>query len=165
MAQSVPRIQAMDILPAILSEKAEIYISKVEDENVSWTTYLKPFSLNLWFALIFVAMLISCVLTIIENIFNPTDRAVVYLTDFLTNLWVAFKANIGGKPSKVPKNIVHRIIMFDCLLVGMIVWIAYRASLTSELSVTDLKFPFNDLESLLKTDYKLVLLSYTLLFV
>jgi uncharacterized membrane protein len=73
---------------------------------------------------------------------------------FLTNLWIAIKANTGGKPSKFQKNTIHQIVLFDCLLVGSVIWMAYRASFTSELSVTKLKLPFNDLESLSETDYK-----------
>ena len=47
-----------------------------------------------------------------------------------------------------------KIIIFDCLLVGVIMWMAYRASFTSELSVIRLNMPFTDLESLSKTNFK-----------
>jgi hypothetical protein len=46
-------------------------------------------------------------------------------------------------------------VIFTSLLAGTVVWISYRASLTSELSVAKKKLPFNDLESLSNTDYRL----------
>jgi hypothetical protein len=48
----------------------------------------------------------------------------------------------------------QQLLLFICLLSGTIIWIAYRGSLTSELSVIEKEIPFNDLESLSKSDYK-----------
>ena len=153
MAQTVPRAHALDLLPAIGSEKAEIFIKTIEDEALSWTAYINPFSNEMWLVLFLVSLVISFFLTLIERFFCSKDQGFLPV-DYLTNLWVAIKANAGGKPSKLQKNTVHKIVLFDCLLVGSVIWIAYRASFTSELSVTKLKLPFNDLESLSKTDYK-----------
>ena len=143
----------MDMLPVISVENLELFLSKTNNEEISWTIFLGPFSNDIWIALITMALVIAGVITIVDRIFNLSTQK-LFFVDYLVNLWVALKANIGGKPSSAPQNSAQKIIIFDCLLVGMIVWIAYRASLTSELSVTDLKFPFKDLESLLKTDYK-----------
>ena len=65
-----------------------------------------------------------------------------------------FKANVGGKPNKIEENTIYQILLFTCLLVGSVIWMAYRASLTSELSVRKMMFPFNNLETLLVSDYK-----------
>jgi hypothetical protein len=46
-------------------------------------------------------------------------------------------------------------VIFTSLLAGTVAWIGYQASLTSELSVAKEKLPFNDLESLSNTDYRL----------
>ena len=70
------------------------------------------------------------------------------------NLWIAMKANAGGRPWFVHKNAAFQMVLFVCLLVGAMIWIAYRASFTSELSVIKLNLPFNDLESLSKSDFK-----------
>ena len=70
------------------------------------------------------------------------------------NLWIAMKANAGGRPSFVHKNPAYQMVSFVCLLAGVIIWIVYRASFTSELSVIKLNLPFNDLESLSKSDFK-----------
>ena len=153
MAQTVARAHALDLLPAIENEKTEIFIKTIEDEALSWTAYINSFSNEMWLVLVLVSLVISFFLTLIEILFCLKDQGFTPMI-FFTNLWVALKANAGGKPSKLQKNSAHRIVLFDCLLVGSVIWMAYRASFTSELSVTKLKLPFNDLESLSKTDYK-----------
>ena len=153
MAQTVARAHALDLLPAIGNEKTEIFIKTIEDEALSWTAYLNSFSNEMWLVLVLVSLVISFFLTLIERLFCSKDQKFTPM-NFLTNLWIALKANAGGKPSKLQKNTVHQIVLFDCLLVGSVIWMAYRASFTSELSVRKLKLPFNDLESLSKTDYK-----------
>ena len=153
MAQTVPRAHALDLLPAITDAKAEIFIKPIENEALSWTAYINPFSNEMWLVLFLVSLVISFFLTLIEKLFCSKDQVFTTMI-FLTNLWVAIKANAGGKSSKLQKNIIHRIVLFDCLLVGSVIWMAYRASFTSELSVKKLKLPFNDLESLSKTGYR-----------
>ena len=64
------------------------------------------------------------------------------------------KANVGGDHSPGQTNTVYKIVLFDCLLVGSIVWMAYQGSLTSELTIVKLKLPFIDPETLYKSDYK-----------
>jgi hypothetical protein len=66
-------------------------------------------------------------------------------------------ANFGGipGPSKLETLQSYRFVIFTSLLAGTVVWIGYRASLTSELSAAKKKLPFNDLESLLNTEYRL----------
>ena len=154
MGQTIPRIQALDILPSIIPYNAELFIKKVEDQEISWTVYLKPISANLWLMLVFVAIVISIVLTSIEKWINKSQSQKLFFKNLLTNLWIALKANFGGKPGSIVKNNAYQILIFSCLLVGSIFWMAYRASLTSELAVVNFKLPFNDLESLLVSDYR-----------
>ena len=143
------------MLPAIMHTEAEVFIERIENEAFSWTAYLNPFSMELWLILFIVSLITSSFLTILERFFIKSITEKLPIFNFLKNLWVAFKANFGGKPNySVPANTTHKIVMFECLLVGSLIWMAYRASLTSELSVKKLKLPFNSLESLLTSDYR-----------
>lgn len=154
MAQTASRIQVLDILPSIMPYNMEIFIKKLENEEISWTVYLNPISRNLWTMLIFVAIVFAVILSSIEKLSGNYE---IQFTNIMVTFWIAFKANFGGKPSKInAKNNAYQIGIFICLLAGSIFWIAYRASLTSELSVVRLKPPFNNLESLLKSDYRLI---------
>ena len=121
---------------------------------MSWRTFLNPLSDELWITILIIAVVISCLITGVELMFNYNYSSC--LPTCTTNLWVAFRANFGGKPPFVlaHRNFTLQIILFTCLLVGSVIWMAYRASLTSELSVRRVSKPFDSLESLLESDYK-----------
>ena len=142
----------MDMLPTIENVKGGLFIKPIGTEEVSWKTFLNPLSNTLWVTLLIIAVVISCLLTGIEIMF--TSKNLSCFSIFTSNLWIAFKANFGGKPSFVHKSFTLQIILFTCLLVGSVIWMAYRASLTSELSVRRVSKPFDSLESLLESDYK-----------
>ena len=132
------------------------------NEHISWTTFLNMFTIELWGTLILVAMIISCFLTSIEKTFDVKDQ--FSFVNYLENLWLAFKANFGGKPSSIHQNSSYKISIFSCLLVGSIVWIAYRAEIISQLSVLKVKMPFDNLEDLSKSNYRQVQHSGSFLF-
>jgi len=143
----------LDLLPSLFNTKAQIYIKTVNDKAINWTVFLDPFSRNLWLLVLLVAMVISLLLTFIEIFFDLTKDKFWFVI-YLKNLWISMKANAGGKPSSVKKNESYRIVLFVCLFIGAIVWIAFRASFTSELAVIKLKLPFNDLESLYQSNFR-----------
>ena len=64
-------------------------------------------------------------------------------------------ANLGGRPFPLKIDILnsYKSLVFTSLLGGVVVWIFYRGQLTSKLSVNLKKYPFDDLESLSKTNY------------
>ena len=135
---------------------ADLFIKKLEDEEISWTVYLNPISAGVWMTLIFVSIIIALILSVIDQLFGkPSHNHKLQFISFMISFWIAFKANFGGKPSVInSKHTTNKIVIFICLLSGSLFWIAYRASLTSELSVVNVKKPFNDLEGLLKSDYR-----------
>ena len=157
IALTISRILALDMLPVIASSHIELFIKSVDTVEVSWTTYLNPISTNLWLMLVSVAILVAIVLSGIEKLM-PLSKLkhshMITLISFISHCWIAIKSNFGGKPASVHKNNSYQIAVFVCLLAGSIVWIFYRAFLTSELSIIKLKQPFDDLESLLASDYK-----------
>ena len=149
----VPRALASDILPAVSQPTAEIFIKKV-DESIHWDILMEPLSNNSCLILVIIAIFISCTLSVIDRLFETGCQRRFYLMNFLNNLWLSIKANFGGKSNKIQRTNAHRVVIFNCLLMGSIIWMYYRASFTSHLSIAKLKFPFEDLESLSKSDYK-----------
>ena len=71
-------------------------------------------------------------------------------------IWTSFNVYLGGKPTptSIDTRKSYKSIVFVSLLGGVIIWIGYRSYLTAELSVTIKKYPFNDLYSLSKTNYR-----------
>ena len=47
----------------------------------------------------------------------------------------------------------YKAILFTSLAAGLIIWLDYKAFITSLLSISNVKYPFNDLDTLSKTDY------------
>ena len=133
--------------------KAELFIKSIEGQDISWRTFSNPFYIDMWLMILVVALIISAVLTFIEKFYGLKSDTFC-ISDYLNNFWVAIKSNFGGEHSSSYRNSIYDIILFDCLLVGSVVWMAYQASLTSELSVIKLKLPFIDLETLYRSDFK-----------
>ena len=154
MAQSNDRVLALDPLPPYIFPTIEVFIKTIDDEATSWLVFLNPFSSNIWVVLLIVAFFISFLLTAIEVYYNHSTNVRFCINSYVGNLWIALKANAGGKPNTKHISTSHQILMFVCLLIGSLIWMAYRASITSELSIIQLKEPFTDLDSLLDSDYK-----------
>lgn len=81
--------------------------------------------------------------------------------EWLGHSWLIFCSYLGRKPPSVPfeRRFPLRVLLFAIFLAGNVIFMSYRASLTSELSVRDSRMPFKDLEGLLATDYDLVIKS------
>ena len=155
MVQSPSRCQALICMPAVDNAKAELFIKSLDGQAISWSTFSNPFYIDMWLMILAVAVIIASTLTFIEKFHGGlTSGKFLCFTDYLKNLYVALKSNFGGEHSSAIKSVIYDIVLFDCLLFGSVVWMAYQASLTSELSVIKLKLPFIDLETLYKSDYK-----------
>lgn len=76
--------------------------------------------------------------------------------EFFGFLWTSFISYIGGTPSgtAIDGKRSYKMILMVSLLGGLVIWIAFNASLTSELAVNIKKMPFDDLESLSKTNWR-----------
>ena len=96
MAQTVSRAVALDLLPAITGPKAQIFIKKTEDEELSWKAYINPFSNEMWLLIIVTAIILAFVLTFIEKIFNKNGIGFVMILDVLGNFWVALNPKRCG---------------------------------------------------------------------
>ena len=68
----------------------------------------------------------------------------------------------GGKlhGTKIDNVTSYKIIAITTLLSGVVIWIYYRSFIVSELSVELQRYPFHDLESLSKTNYRLELILF-----
>ena len=71
-------------------------------------------------------------------------------------LWYSSTVYFGGEPSgtAIDSKRPYKLIVFISLLGGIIIWISYRSFLTAVLSVNIKKYPFNDMYTLSKTDWR-----------
>ncbi len=149
------RSKFVDYLPVMSQEKNSVMISiqnlqTDKDAFSRWTTFFKPFSVNLWIVLIIVAIVWALWLHLTNLTLNKNSNR----TSILDWLWVAITANFGRQPMYLPRK-HSRLAMFTCLIVGNVIWIGYRAYLISALSVQRPKeYPFTSLEELANSNYK-----------
>ena len=96
-------------------------------------------------------MIVAIFKTMLLSIFSKFKGSL-----FISFIWTSLNPIVGGKPgpSQLDSKITYKAIVFISLLGGLIIWIAYRSFLTAALSVVEKKYPFNDLESLSKTNWK-----------
>ena len=78
------------------------------------------------------------------------------LSNIIGFLWYSYIVYFGGKPSgtAIDSKRTYKLIVFVSLLGGIIIWISYRSFLTAELAINIKKYPFNDMNSLSKTNWK-----------
>ena len=74
------------------------------------------------------------------------------------HIWTSFTAFFGGKPAATPidSKQFYRIIIVVTLLCGTLIWIYYRSRLTAELAVTLKVYPFTEMVSFSKTNWRYV---------
>ena len=78
------------------------------------------------------------------------------LSNILGFVWTSFIAYLGSKPkeTQIDSKKSYKVLVFVSLLSGTVVWIAYKSYLKAEFAVSLKKHPFNDMESLSKTDWR-----------
>ena len=81
--------------------------------------------------------------------------------EWISHSWLIFCSYFGRKPTPIQfeTRFPLRVLLFSIFLAGNVIFMSYRASLTSELSVRDSLMPFTNLEGLLATDFDLVIKS------
>ena len=78
------------------------------------------------------------------------------MEDMIFYKWIVICSYFGKGPPKINSDdrAPFKIWLFSIFLVGNVVWMSYRASLTSELSNRTHKKPFSNLEELLHSDFQ-----------
>ena len=151
------RAHYVDYLPPIEKYLAGLFIPMIDTsaENLDLTTFIAPFSMDIWVMIIVSSLTIG----LIKLIFKYNNDGSIEITDFFGFIWRSFIANFGGKPANTSLDLkpYYRITIFVSLLSGAVIWISYRSSLTAELSDVSKKYPFYDIEGLLNSNWRYVL--------
>ena len=71
-------------------------------------------------------------------------------------LWYSSTVCFGGEPSgtAIDSKRTYKFIVFISLLGGIIIWISYQSCLTAKLAVDIKRYPFKDMYSLSKTNWR-----------
>ena len=152
---TIDRALYVNYLPPVTSYFAAIYIPKTNSEIVDFDTYIAPFTHLLWIILTFLIVSFVIIKIFFLKIHVGNIKIFGGGLEF-DHFWTSFTGFFGGKPFPTPIDSIssYKIAIVSKLLCGTVVWIAYRAGLTAELSVNHPKFPFTDMESFSKTNWR-----------
>ena len=149
----------MDYLPAIGKETYGFFIRNDASEVLDWMTFIMPFSSGTWetiLAFFFVTLLVVKAFQFYHMVSTGREDTWSLLKDSIGSYMTIFGSMFGMKPRPMPfdQKATLRLILFSTFLTGNVLFMSYRASLTSELSVKDKYMPFKSLEGLLESLFR-----------
>ena len=153
LARNIERQAFVEFFPSLGAEINAAYIPILDSsQNIYWDTFLLPFHFELWCMVIAFSFVIAAIKLLV---LNCTENSIMLLDGFCF-LWTSFIANFGGKPTatKIDKKRSYKVVVFTSLLSGVLIWIIYRSMLTAAFSVAYKKYPFNDMESFSRTNWR-----------
>ena len=146
----IDRARYVNYLPDIRPYLAATYIPTTIEESINFDTYRAPFAYSLWIAL-----------AIMGTIFTTIQIFLLQFNDVLKHfgfntIWSSFTVFFGEKPTSSPIDTksYYKIATTTTLLCGTVIWMSYNASWTSDLSVTTKAYPFSDMNSFSKLNWR-----------
>jgi hypothetical protein len=131
---------SMDTLTSALFVSA-----KAGQEDREWLTYFLPFHTTLWYTLILNSIVAMLAVRFVDLLITRQWSTLTKAQDYVSDTWMVFSSYFG-KPSTSDflwSSYSVKVLLFIIFLSGNIVFMAYKASLTSELSVTNHVLPFD----------------------
>ena len=122
-------------------------------ERIDWTAFLRPFRIVPWLLVvssIFISSIVSAIIWYIRDDLTIFKSIAV----FWTNIQAFFDEVSALDTEFINLRNSHRLATFVSLLWAWFIWTSYNAGLASEFTVPVVKLPFNDMDSLSKTDYR-----------
>ena len=146
----IDRAYYVDYLPDISTYFAATYIPITNEESVNFDTYMVPFTYSLWIALTVMGTIFS----IIHFLFLQLNGNLKHFG--FNHIWSSFTVFFGEipPPSRMDSESYYKITITSTLLCGTVIWMSYGAGLTSELSVTSKAYPFTDMNSFSKLNWR-----------
>ena len=132
-------------------DRMAIFIKNDIGEQNDWWIYGKIFSIEVWLALLGIALFPS--LLISTKDFLLYGEKVNSFGEIVSKFMSSFALNFGG-------NFFHSrnrpLALVAHLSYGIIIWIFFRGSLTSKLTSRSYNYPFSTLEELSRSHYSLL---------
>ena len=146
----IDRANYVDYLHPIMAKTRGIYIPISKTEKIVFQTYLAPFSPALWITLALTGITFAAWRFLLLKVHGSET---IFGFD---HIWTSFSGFFGGKPTPTPidKKSSYKTMIMATLLFGTVIWVAYRAHLNAELAVYEKKYPFDDMESFSKTNWR-----------
>lgn len=157
------RATAVDFLLPVGLETAAIFIRKATLEEYDWIVFVELLATPLWATLLLGAAASAAVLKFLGLAYHGRDGA----GSIAAHYWTVFYSYFGCRS---PWTIAAagngeqglRIFLFFTFLAGNVVFMSYRAALTSELSVRDIRMPFDSVKTMYHANYRFGMRIYSI---
>ena len=148
------RYLVIDYLVPLDSYPPGIYVNKYSiQESHDFEVFLMPFDKWTWTTIISLSLIITTGIVLISKVLNQENLNCLNFIDIFAK---SLKANLGNSSFTPITNKFHslQIVIFVALMTGNIIWIAYNGELLAKLVQPKFEKPFNDFESLAKSNYR-----------
>ncbi|KAJ4427788.1 hypothetical protein ANN_25441 [Periplaneta americana] len=154
---TIPRMNAVAFLNPIAKERNYVYIKRSGARNILWTSFFKPFNVDIWIVVIVCAVTVSACslmldITNCSEIFAYRKNVVRYVDNLFHSASIfCLQGNMELRP-----YISAYIIHLTTYVTAAIVVISYSASLLSYIMTKTYRLPFTDFQEFLNDgSYKL----------
>ena len=145
----------IDYLQPISSRQGGIFVKKDSvREGLDYGVFLHPFEKWTWIVIVMSSMIVS---VCIFFIWKVSDQTIQIWQNSINVLMISFQANLGTDNFGSFRNqfTSTQMIFFTSLLMGNVIWMSYNGALLSQLISPKVVKPFHDLETLVKSNYRL----------
>lgn len=155
---TIDRANFIDFLPPMQPFLTGIFIptiSNIAENGIEFKTYTSPFTNNLWIAVTITGGIFAAIKILLFKFHDDNGINSVLVFDF-DHFWTSYSGFLGGQPNSTPIDAKssYRTTIIVSLLCGTVIWIAYCARLSAELSIVEKKYPFQDMDSFSKTNWR-----------
>ena len=156
MTMTPDRFLAVDFLPTIGVETYGVFIRRQASQRIDWFVYLQPFSRDLRVVILIYTVVVTIVMRLAVGLSRPFIGVLTEVLETLGDLWGYSMLYLGRRPNgrHFQCRTGLRALFFFVCFVGNVIFLTYRASLTSELATRTQKLPFDSLEGLINSDYE-----------
>ncbi|XP_066993581.2 glutamate receptor ionotropic, kainate glr-3 [Anabrus simplex] len=153
MVKTLERTEVIYFTTTVLISEYVMFMRKPgENVAINWSSFMKPFSYNLWLVLLFITLLAalhSRAVSAIQKRYGREEQ--VFFSTFHEALFYSFRAIICQQSQEeVPVSFPARVSLFFMYITGVTVLAAYSAALISSIAVRKLELPFTSAEGLLE---------------
>ena len=148
------RYLVIDYMFPIDEYKRGIFINRDSfKESFDFGVFHKPFDKWTWTTLVLSSLMVTIIIFLTSKILNQEKNNYIHFFDIFEK---SLKANFGNASFEpiTDKFQSVQMVIFVAMIIGNIIWIAYNGALLSKLIEPRFEKPFQDLESLAKSNYR-----------
>ena len=150
------RYLVIDYLHPLAENHAGIFVRKdLIYEVVDFKVFMKPFKKLAWLAVLVSSLLVASFIVIMWKIQNNSCH--MSLPNCIKIAIITIKTNFGAGSFESLPNLgleSPKCVFLTAMLMGNVIWLFYNASLLSALITPKIIKPFDNLESMAKTNFK-----------